>query len=108
MACSAASASSSVLGTTTPARRQTACLDNGQVGKVEQEVARRIKVGKGARVRRGEVVALHELLGEGLGGLKLRCRLRGTKDGKSCLLKGVDDARGKGRFGSHYGEAYVV
>ena len=49
-------------------------------------------------------MALHEVLGEGLGGLEPGAVLRGTEDAQAAVLEDVHDAGGKGVIGADDGE----
>ena len=53
----------------------------------------------------GNLVALHELLGEGLAGFETRGGLGGSEDAEAAGLEGVDDAEGEGQLGADDGEA---
>jgi len=52
----------------------------------------------------GDLVALHELLGEGFAGLQARGGLGGSEDAEAAGLEGVDDAEGKRQLGADDGE----
>src|SRR5262249_20806282 len=43
-------------------------------------------------------MALHELLGKALAGLKLRRRLRGAEDSQATSMKFIDDTKGQRQF----------
>ena len=53
---------------------------------------------------RGNLVALHELLGEGLAGFEAGGGLSGSEDAETAGLESVNDAEGERQLGSHDGE----
>ena len=53
----------------------------------------------------GDLMALHELLSEGLAGLEARGGLGGAEDAEAAGLEGVDDAEGERQLGADDGEA---
>jgi hypothetical protein len=108
MSSMAACASSSVIATTTPlpAARPSALMTMGapcvHVG------VRGRGVGEGGVARGGDAVALHEVLGKGLGALQLRGRLGGAEDAQAAGAEHVHHAGGQRRLGADHGQRDLV
>ena len=78
---------------------------DGEAGELLADFVERGAEGVGGG---GDVVALHELFGEGLAGLEARGVLGGAEDAEVVRCELVDDAEGEGELGADDGEGGLL
>ena len=86
------------------ARRQAIGLDHQGKMKMRQGLVNIVQGTADGIVRRGNVVALHEFLGETLARFELRRRLGGAEDAQAAPGEFIDHPRLERNFRSHHGQ----
>src|SRR5207249_3775144 len=82
--------------------REAVCLDDNGRGKAAKSLHAALKALGYGEPRRGNLMALHELLGEYLASLEPRRSLGRSYNPGSCLLEFVNHTRDQRRLGTHH------
>jgi hypothetical protein len=90
------------------ARGETGGFDDDGDGEAGELFADLVECGADAVLGGGEVVALHELFGEGFAGFELGCSLGGSEDAVAAFGELVDEAEGERDLGADDGEGGLL
>ena len=90
------------------ARGEARGFDDDGDGEAGELFADLVECGADAVLGCGEVVALHELFGEGFAGFELGCGLGGAEDAVAAFGELVDKTEGEGDLGADDGEGGLL